>query len=63
VIAAFLRWCRYQRHLRAEVSRRQWLGYDVGPALHRDLREQARERAGYLPQLPSTTHVGAFPPP
>jgi hypothetical protein len=63
MLARFLRWCRYRRYLRAEVSRRQWLGYDVGPALHEELREQARAHAGYLPQLPSTTHVGAFPAP
>lgn len=47
VITAFRRWVRYRRYLSAEVSRRQWLGYDVGPALHEDLREQARARAGY----------------
>ncbi len=43
----FLRWWRYRRYLNAEVSRRQWLGYDVSLTLYEDLREQARARAGY----------------
>jgi hypothetical protein len=47
MIGRFLRWWRYRRYLNAEVSHRQWLGYDVGQALYEDLREQARAHAGY----------------
>jgi hypothetical protein len=47
MIKGLMRWLRYRRSLHAEVSRRQWLGYDVGPALHEELRERARAHAGY----------------
>ncbi len=47
MLGELLRWWRYRRYLNAEVSRRQYLGYNVGRALYEDLREQARERAGY----------------
>ena len=46
-MARFRRWWRYRRYLNAEVSRRQYLGYNVGPAVYEDLRGQARARAGY----------------
>jgi hypothetical protein len=50
MLTALRRWWRYRRYLNAEVSRRQYLGYDVGPALHAELREQAREAAGFRPR-------------
>ena len=47
MIRRLARWVRYRRYLRAEVGRRQYLGYGVSRARYEELRGQARERAGY----------------
>ena len=45
MITRLFRWRRYRRYLRAEVSRRQYLGYGVSRARYEELRREARERA------------------
>jgi hypothetical protein len=45
VITAFLRWCRYRRHLRRAYDAKACAGYRVSDASYREMQRQARAYA------------------